>query len=320
MSNKRNWILGSIMAVAVGIGYVALTGKFPPQSETQGAIGAAHRYQTGQIAASDVTLQDAKIQAFLQTDLFQKIATDANFRSAIANPSFQAVIKNPSFQKMASDGSLSAYLNRYKGLFQREDFDAMLATKKLQKVAETEQTVHLLQNKSFVALAADPEFVAMLKDPKFDAMMEQADAQKATTVKQVQEIAETAKGIKLLGLTEMEKKNTFVNLLADGVLQKAATQAQLMDLADLLQNTKVTAMLSDNSFQELLANPKALSFVTSQEMSQVAMNLSALAQKGSPGMFAALADASVLDAISRPEMQQIANADLLQSAVGSVKN
>ena len=288
---------------------------------SEGTIGAAHRYQAGQITASDVKLQDAKIQAFLQTDLFHKIATDASFRNAIANPSFQAIVKNPSFQKMAGDGSLSQYLNRYKGLFQREEFDAMLATKKLQNVSETEQTVRVLQNKNFQALAADPEFVAMLKDPKFDAMMEQADAQKATTVKQVQEIAETSQKIKVLGLTEMAKKNTFVSLIADGVLQKAATHAQLMDLADLLQNTKIGTMMNDNSFQELLANPKALSFVTSQDMANVAMALSALAHQGSAGeLLAVAADPSVLEAISHPEMQELANADLLQSAVASVKN
>jgi hypothetical protein len=163
--------------------------------------------------------------------------------------------------------------------------------------------------------------VAMLKDPKFDAMMEQADAQKATTVKQVEEIAETSKNIKVLGLTEMAKKNTFAQLVASGVLQKAATQAQLMDLADLLQTTKIGTMLNDNSFQELLANPKALGFVTSEEMSKVAMGLTALAHQSSASeLFAVAADPSVLDALSRPEMQEIANADLLQSAVGSVKN
>ena len=320
MSSKRNWILAAIMAVAVVIGYVALTGKFPPQSDTQGAIGAANRYQAQQIAATDVNLTDPKIQAFLQTDLFHKVATDAKFRTALANPSFQAVIKNPNFQKMAGDGSLAEYLGRYKSLFEREDFDAMLATKKLQNVAEMEQMVRLLQNKSFAMLATDADFVAMLKDPKFDAMMEQADAQKATTVKQVQEIAETAKGIQPHELAMMAKKSAFAQLLADDVMQQAATHGQLSEIADLLQNTKVAAMLSDNSFQELLANPKALSFVTSQEMSQVAMNLSALAHQGSAELLSVAADPSVAEAFRHPEMQEIANADLLQSAVGAVKN
>jgi len=321
MSSKRNWILAAVMAVAVVIGYVALTGKMPPKSETQGAIGAATRYQAQQITASDVSLKDAKIQAFLQTDLFHRVATDAKFRAAVTNPKFQAIAKNPSFQKMAGDGSLAEYLGRYKSLFEREDFDAMLASKKLQNIAETEQMVHVLQNKSFAMLASDPDFVTLLRDPKFDAMMEQAEAQKATTVKQVQEIAETAKGTKVEYLAEMEKKNSFAKLLADDVMQEAASQGELSELAELLENSNVEAMLSDNSFQELLANPKALSFVTSEEMSHLAMNLQALAHDGSAAeMLAVATDPSVAEAFHHPEMQEMANANLLQSAVAAVQN
>ena len=49
MSNKRNLILAAVMVVAVVIGYVALTSKYPPKNGTQGAIGAASRYQAQQI-------------------------------------------------------------------------------------------------------------------------------------------------------------------------------------------------------------------------------------------------------------------------------
>ena len=67
MSSKRNWILATVMAAAVVIGYIALTGKAPMKTDTQGAIGAANRYQTQQIAAGDVSLKDAKIQASRET-------------------------------------------------------------------------------------------------------------------------------------------------------------------------------------------------------------------------------------------------------------
>jgi len=322
MSNKRNWILGAIMVVAVVIGYLGLTGKVPPRDQTQGAIGAAHRYQAQQIAAGDVTLTDARIQAFLQTDLFHKVATDAKFRAAISNPKFQMFAKNPTFQKMASEGSLSEYLSTYKGLFQREDFDAMLASKKLQNIADTEKMVKVLQNKSFAEMAKDPKFVALLKDPKFDALMEQAEAQKVTKPLQLQDMAETAKGTKInITFVEMGKQNTFNQLLADDVLQQAAKAGQLSELADLLQSSHAEAMLSDASFQELLANPKALSFVTSDEMAQVAMGLQALAHESSASELLAVAsDPEVAEAFRHPEMQAMANADLLQHAVESVKN
>jgi hypothetical protein len=319
MSSKRNWILGAIMVVAVVIGYLGLTGKVPPRDQTQGAIGAAHRYQAQQIAAGDVTLTDARIQAFLQTDLFHKVATDAKFRAAISNPKFQMFAKNPTFQKMASQGNLSEYLSTYKGLFQREDFDAMLASKKLQNIADTEKMVKVLQNKSFAEMAKDPKFVALLKDPKFEALMEQSEAQKGSTAK---DLSETAKGTKItVTFVEMGKQNTFNQLLADDVLQQAAKAGQLSELADLLQSSHAEAMLSDASFQELLANPKALSFVTSDEMAQVAMGLQALAHGSSASELLAVAsDPEVAEAFRHPEMQELANADLLQHAVESVKN
>jgi fructose-specific phosphotransferase system component IIB len=318
MSSKRNWILAAVMAVAVVIGYIALTGKAPMKTDTQGAIGAANRYQTQQIAAGDVSLKDAKIQAFLQTDLFHKVATNSKFRAAVTNPKFQALAKNPSFQKVADDGSMAEYLGRYKSLFEREDFDAMLATKKLQSVADMEKMVHVLQNKSFAMLASDQDFVSLLKDPNFDAVMEQAEIQKATTVKQLQEI-EASKTVKLQSLADLEKKKAFAQLLADDVMQEAASQGELSRLADLLENTNVEAMLSDDSFQELLANPKALSFVTSEEMASLAESLETMAHEGSAAEFlAVVSDPSVAEAFHHPEMQEMANADLLKSAVAAV--
>ena len=319
--NKRNLILAAVMVVAVVIGYVAVSGKYPPKDGTQGAIGAANRYQAQQISGSDVSLKDAKIQAFLQTDVFHKVATNPKFRAAVTNPKFQAIAKSQGFQKLSGDPGFAEYLGKYKDLLERADFDAMLTSKKLQNVAEMEKMVGLLQNKNFQKLASDPEFVALLRDPNFDAMMEQAEAQNVTSVAQLNHLAEMEKSsTKLQNLAQMEKKNVFVQLLSDDVLQEAASQGELQNMAELLESTAVETMFSDASFQELLQNPKALAFLTSDEMASFAESLETMSRDGgSPAeLLSIFSDPGVADAFQHVEMQEMANADLLASAVAAV--
>jgi hypothetical protein len=82
MKNARGVIIVVVVAIAA-IGYFALRGsKFPPGS-SEGTIGAAKRYQSEQIAANDVQLNDAQTQAFIQSDLFHRMQTDAEFRKSV---------------------------------------------------------------------------------------------------------------------------------------------------------------------------------------------------------------------------------------------
>ena len=62
---------------------LAYTGFPPEPGGSEGAIGAAKRYQAGQIAASDVKLGDQAAQEFLQSDLFDKLMKDETSRGAV---------------------------------------------------------------------------------------------------------------------------------------------------------------------------------------------------------------------------------------------
>lgn len=79
MSTKR-WIVGVGAVVALALVVAVWKGAFPPQGGMEGAIGAAKRYQSEQLAAGDVALTDSDIQDLLQSDLFHQIVTDASFR------------------------------------------------------------------------------------------------------------------------------------------------------------------------------------------------------------------------------------------------
>lgn len=84
--NGKRWIVVAGVAVAGGLGIAALNGWIPPRSGVEGTIAGAKRYQVEQISDQDVTLADAGVQEFIQSDLFHKISTDPNFGKTILVP------------------------------------------------------------------------------------------------------------------------------------------------------------------------------------------------------------------------------------------
>jgi hypothetical protein len=91
MKNNRLMIILAVVVVGGAVAYFGLNGKFPPTSGTEGAIGAANRYQAGQMSDADVALKDADVQAFLQSDLFHQLATNADFRACVKDEAFGRV-------------------------------------------------------------------------------------------------------------------------------------------------------------------------------------------------------------------------------------
>ena len=59
-----------------------------------------------QITADDVQLGDQAVAQLMQTDLYQKIVTDAEFASALQNDSFQALLSNDALRSALGSGDL----------------------------------------------------------------------------------------------------------------------------------------------------------------------------------------------------------------------
>jgi len=77
---RRGIILGLAGVGVVGLAVAHMAGIFPPKSGLEGTIGAAKRYASRQISDRDVKLTDQQLQAFVQSDLFHKLATNAEFK------------------------------------------------------------------------------------------------------------------------------------------------------------------------------------------------------------------------------------------------
>lgn len=86
MSPKYKWLLiGAAAVIVIGVA-LANFYPWPPESATQGTIGAvqkAETYQAGQMSADDVTLTDSELQQVLQSDAVQKIVADKPLMAAL---------------------------------------------------------------------------------------------------------------------------------------------------------------------------------------------------------------------------------------------
>jgi len=108
MRTKVLWGLAAAAGIVLAV--LAYTGFPPDTGGSEGAIGAAKRYQAGQIAASDVKLGDQGAHAFLQSDLFDKLMKDESVRKALSDPDIRVALADPAIRVALTDSDLRAAL------------------------------------------------------------------------------------------------------------------------------------------------------------------------------------------------------------------
>ena len=235
MSRKRNLIITSIVGIAVILGFVALRGVKVPPEGTEGTIGAANRYQTEQISAKDVKLQDAEIQAFLQSDTFHKLAT---------NPQFRNVVKEQSFREVAG-------MQAYQTIMENRNQAQSLANREFAQYLVQPSTVAMITSEAFVKVATECNMSELLRTPSFFQLVASTLEKKPTAT----EFRETV-------LQSRELQRAFVEYAsrnADVVL--AAFQPALVQAKDML--------VSLNGAAELLANPRIGTLLESKAFTDV---------------------------------------------------
>jgi len=94
MSPKYKWLLiGAAAVVVVGV-LISRFYPWPPESATQGTIGAvqkADKYESGQMSSQDVTLTDSELQQLLQNETVQKIIADKQLIAAVQTMDGKAI-------------------------------------------------------------------------------------------------------------------------------------------------------------------------------------------------------------------------------------
>jgi hypothetical protein len=95
---QRRMIFAGAGVLAVAALVVYFGGYYPPaKEEAYGTIGAAERYRSTQITPEDVKLDSPEVQAFLQSETFDRIVRDPEARQALSNSDLQAAIVNDKF-------------------------------------------------------------------------------------------------------------------------------------------------------------------------------------------------------------------------------
>src|SRR6476661_8763191 len=95
LSNSRKMILSATGILAVGLAAYGLGRVYPPLGPSAGTVAPSQRYVSGQIGENDVTLGDTSVPQLMQSDAFELMVHDANFRALAKDPGFAALARNP---------------------------------------------------------------------------------------------------------------------------------------------------------------------------------------------------------------------------------
>ena len=180
--NKRLVIMTGV-AVAAIVGFLALRNGYPPKSGTEGAIGAAKRYQSQQIGAQDVSLEDADIQAFLQTDVFHKMTTNPDFKKLVTSGDFQKVAAAPEFSKITSAPEYQ------KLIIASPEFSKMVSTPEFGKIVAAPEYQKLIAAPEFSKVTSSPEFQKMTMVPEFNKLIAAPELSKIVAAPEFAKVA-----------------------------------------------------------------------------------------------------------------------------------
>ena len=232
MNNKKAVISVGVLAVAVVVGFVALRGTWPPGQGTEGAIGAANRYSSTQITTDDVKLQDADIQAFIQSDLFHKIATNPEFRQMIQEQSFRDVASNAAYQAIVENKAQAQ----------------SLGNKEFANYLVQPGTVELVTSDAYEKMATELDMTEVLRNPKFFDLVSQTLEGKPTPVEFAHNVTALAKSLPA-SFVEYAQKNAgdVMAAMTPALLEAKNLTVGLTGAAELMANPKVGELLGQKS-------------------------------------------------------------------------
>jgi len=243
MSSKRMVVLGAVLVVVAAVGYAAITGIFPPKNGAEGTIGAADRYQSPQIGDTDVSLNDTKVQAFLQSDVFHKMATNASFRKLVLSNSAE---------------QLSKFYNKSKAVKDGADFSELLSGPEVAELMNDSELLNeVAGEEAFKKAALEHDVVEMAKAVKKASSEAGFDAEM---------LVKTRKFLQEAGASELEAKKwsklyedgAFVELLSEGYADELLDSPEMLELlsddslAEIFNDADLQNVLMDASVMEAL--------------------------------------------------------------------
>ncbi len=329
MPNKT-WIITGAVVVAAAIGYVALRGPQVPRKGTEGAIGAAKRYESQQISNQDVTLDSPQVASFIQSDAFRKLATDKSFREAakhqelasfitsndlraasakidagkvLESAAVQELLRSEAFRTSVESGMLTEALRKAPELFASTEaarFEALLSTPRLDALVRKTEFQRLAQ-----------EYVRRTEAAKTDAaktaeQLQKTEAVKMDAVKTLAEFNQLAEQYGLRNSDELrrfEASRYFTDALAKGLMSLFSSPELANYTVEGLRKT-----LEDKSFIEA---SKTEGFIMFMEALKTPADLAVAKDiSSSADMLSILSNNVYREAAMHAEFSQVAKAGL----------
>ena len=244
MKSNRIALIAGVVVIAVVVGFLAMRNYWPPKDGTEGAIGAANRYTAQQMSDQDVILKDAKVQAFLQSDTFHQLATNAEFRRCVESAVFLEAIRQPNVVEMLSKSAPDL------GKFQQLSIEAWAWALGSGVMKFSAQQVEALFSVESAKLFGSPKFGEMIRSAEFKKAVPNGVAE---AVKINQEFAQF--GPKL---TELARQcPEYLNMLADPAFamwmdgEKGGT---LLAEFGKFATPELSMLMADNNVRQILAN------------------------------------------------------------------
>lgn len=252
--NKRNVVILGTLLVAAVVGVLYWRGIYPPRTGVEGTIGAANRYQSQQIAESDVVLKDQAVQAFIQSDTFRKLAANPEFAKTAESASFQELAKSEAFRKTAESAS----------------FQEAMKSRDFLSVVESGHLAEALKN-------ADLRAIMEMKN--FEAFMAEAAKAEAKTAEALNKIAESARYEAIRnseGWKNVEANKSIMDMLTTVEMQRTLSEAAVVELAkseafqSVVSEAAFAEMARSEAFQSIVAEPAFQEAMKSEAFAQIA--------------------------------------------------
>jgi len=240
MATSRKVLVGIAAAAVIAIGYFVVNGLPPLGPGAEGTVGAARRYQSEQMNAGDVTVQNDGVQALLQSD---------DFRRVVSNKETREILTSREFQRAVSDASVQAVLHQLA-------IDKSFADSLRQAASDAAaQKLFADAARSGAADAARSGAADAARSGAADAARSgAADAARSGAADAARSGAADAARSSLLSLASQNQ--ALGQLARSEAFQKA------------LQNGSFAGLLANQSFVNLISNPAAAGLVSSGAFQQ----------------------------------------------------
>jgi hypothetical protein len=267
---RKRLMWGLAAAAAIVLAYFAVNGFPKVDQGSEATIGAAKRYQAGQIDSKDVVLGDQSVQQFMQSDVFDRLVKDPAAVRALSDAGIRAQIADASILRAISDPELVAWLKTYASGAQNI---LAMSCDSCQAALESAEVRAALKNELFARYVQDAGFIAALQDANIAAALARHDLEAALANVRLQaalKAPDISAALQNKEFLAAIRNAQFVSAIRDQGLYRAIQAPGLM-LA--LSNAKLAAAIQSEAFQmavrvsEFKAALQAQSFASAMQVS-----------------------------------------------------